>query len=258
MSQLALHPAQDAFVFLHGFNTGFNFATRSAALFARAFRRDLCVCLTWPSDPAGEGVGWIVKQVMSAYERRYTYCEHNMHASIFRFLEAALDIRDAVTAGGKPIFWKAHSMGCYLLLNIVDRLRWKGEDLRHVFGRVILDAPDVPTWFFRSMVKVLADSGVQICHLFNPNDNAIQASCQRRALDRPVPGNDAMTSHPNVESIMCDKSHSSSGMNHDYGRSDGRSLLDQREFLDGEVPENRVLEEVVSSDGVLGWRLKTW
>lgn len=28
-------------------------------------------------------------QVMSSYERRYTYCEHNMHATIFRFLEVS-------------------------------------------------------------------------------------------------------------------------------------------------------------------------
>ncbi|CAN0511635.1 unnamed protein product, partial [Ectocarpus sp. 12 AP-2014] len=45
-------------------------------------------------------------------------------------------------------------MGCYLLLNVVDRLRWKGEDMQALFREVILDAPDVPTWFFRSMVKV--------------------------------------------------------------------------------------------------------
>lgn len=28
-------------------------------------------------------------QVMSTYERRYTYCEHNMHASIFLFLQVS-------------------------------------------------------------------------------------------------------------------------------------------------------------------------
>ncbi|CAM9669411.1 unnamed protein product [Choristocarpus tenellus] len=160
--------------------------------------------------------------------------------------------------GGMRLSWKTHSMGCYLLLNLVDRLRWKGEDLLQVFGRVVLDAPDVPTWFFRSMVKVLADSGVQVCHIYNPSDNAIQASCSRRNLERPVPGNDAILEHPNVQSVMCDKARSSTGMNHDYGRCDGNSLLDQREFLAGEPPENRVLEEIVSAEGVLGWRLKTW
>lgn len=70
--------------------------------------------------------------------------------------QAALDIKAAADASRstKVMCWKGHSMGCYLLLNIVDRLRWKGEDLRELFGRVILDAPDVPTWFFSSITKV--------------------------------------------------------------------------------------------------------
>lgn len=51
---------------------------------------------------------------------------------------------------------------------------------------------------------------------------------------------------------------SSTGMNHDYGRADGRCLLDQRDFLAGEPPDQRVLEEIVSAEGVPCWQLKTW
>lgn len=70
-------------------------------------------------------------------------------------VQAALDIKAAADHGGRKVLcWKGHSMGCYLLLNVVDRLRWKGEDMQALFGRLILDAPDVPTWFFRSMAKV--------------------------------------------------------------------------------------------------------
>ena len=71
-----------------------------------------------------------------------------------RLCQVALDIQAAAKAAGKKMCWKSHSMGCYLLLNVVDRLRWKGEDMQSLFGAVILDAPDVPTWFFRSMIKV--------------------------------------------------------------------------------------------------------
>lgn len=55
--------------------------------------------------------------------------------------------------------------------------------------------------------KVLADNGVSVCHYFNPLDNAIQASCSRRALHRPVPGQDAILAHPLVQGVLCDKSH---------------------------------------------------
>lgn len=65
-----------------------------------------------------------------------------------------LKIKTAADTAGKRLSWKGHSMGCYLLLNVVDRLRWKGEDMQALFGSVILDAPDVPTWFFRAMTKV--------------------------------------------------------------------------------------------------------
>lgn len=53
-------------------------------------------------------------------------------------------------------------------------------------------------------------------------------------------------------------STSSTSMNHDYGRADGCCLLDQREFLAGEPPDQRVLEERVSAEGIACWQLKTW
>ncbi|CAB1118442.1 unnamed protein product [Ectocarpus sp. CCAP 1310/34] len=207
MSLLRDHPSQDVLLFVHGFNTTFNYGIRASAVKGRALRKPLTVCLAWPSNPPGEGAGWLIKRVMSTYERRYTYCEHNMHASIFLFLQAALEVKAAADASGKLMCWKGHSMGCYLLLNVVDRLRWKGEDMQALFREVILDAPDVPTWFFRSMVKVLAENGVNVVHYFNPLDNAIQASCHRRALQRPVPGQDAIVTHPIVQGVLCDKSY---------------------------------------------------
>lgn len=56
-------------------------------------------------------------------------------------------------------------------------------------------------------LKVLAENGVDVVHYFNPLDNAIQASCHRRALQRPVPGQDAIVTHPIVQGVLCDKSY---------------------------------------------------
>lgn len=53
--------------------------------------------------------------------------------------------------------------------------------------------------------QVLVENGVTVCHYFNPNDAAIQASCTRRALERPVPGQDAMLAHPNMQGVLCAK-----------------------------------------------------
>lgn len=59
---------------------------------------------------------------------------------------------------------------------------------------------------------------------------------------------------PTAAVLVC----SSTGMNHDYGRADGRCLLDQRDFLAGEPPDQRVLEETVTGEGAACWQLKTW
>lgn len=56
-----------------------------------------------------------------------------------------------------------------------------------------------------TLYKLLADEGVLVCHYFNPGDNAIQASCSRRALERPVPGQDAILAHPLVQGVLCEK-----------------------------------------------------
>jgi hypothetical protein len=36
--------------------------------------------------------------------------------------------------------------------------------------KVVLDAPDVPTWEFREKVGRLAAAGTEVLHLFNPRD----------------------------------------------------------------------------------------
>ena len=112
-------------------------------------------------------------------------------------------------------FWKAHSMGNYLLLNAIDKLCWVGDNssssssssssslsasqsstsassnslVRGIFSRVILDAPDVPTWFFADTVTrcVGPTHGVAFLHLFNGHDSAVEAGRIRRAITGVYP-----------------------------------------------------------------------
>ena len=85
--------------------------------------------------------------------------------------------------------WKVHSMGSHLMLGLVERAHWAKEPLSKLFSKVILDAPDVPTWEFREQVSRLAAAGVHVLHLFNPND---QVDLIARAL----------SSYPSPVSIM--------------------------------------------------------
>ena len=107
-------------------------------------------------------------------------CVWHVRLSVVRW-QVALDIKAAADSVGKTMCWKGHSMGCYLLLNVVDRLRWKGEDMRGLFGAVILDAPDVPTWFFRSMTKVSSSFFVRMAL----TDASAILGTPRKALTHP-------------------------------------------------------------------------
>jgi len=97
----------------------------------------------------------------------------------------------------------------------------------------------VPTW--------LPFSAVLHSARFGPNEtNRLSLNC--RTFFAP----------PTLPLAPCPLPCSSTAVNHDYGRADGRCLLDQRDFLAGEPPDQRVLEEIVSAEGVPCWQLKTW
>ena len=54
----------------------------SAAIYSRDLRRDLVVLVTWPGNPEMEGGHWLLTRVMSAFERKYTNAEQNMHSTV--------------------------------------------------------------------------------------------------------------------------------------------------------------------------------
>ena len=107
---------------------------------------------------------------------------------------------------------------------------------------MILDAPDVPTWEFREKVMLGCMSGVEVLHLFNPRDQAVDASRQRReATEATCPGTSAVLAHAAVTAVDCRRALSSSSLNHDYGRRDGFCLMEQRDFFAGVSPADRQL-----------------
>ena len=214
-------------------------------------------------------------------------------------------------------FWKAHSMGNYLLLNAIDKLCWVGDNssssssssssslsasqsstsassnslVRGIFSRVILDAPDVPTWFFADTVTrcVGPTHGVAFLHLFNGHDSAVEAGRIRRAITGVYPGNGLVlpatwplppptnnnnnhndnggggggfaSSVGHIEAVACDGARMTL-VHHDYGQVDGLALLTQRDFLCGVPPNLRLLDLIEDENGTTGvegakcWRLR--
>lgn len=91
---------------------------------------------------------------------------------------------------------------------------------------------------------------MQLVHYFNTDDQATEASRRRRAITPPYPGNAVVTRTQNLECICCDGARTTT-FGHDYGRSDGHCLLDERDFLAGEPPEARCLQPAANGT----WKL---
>lgn len=266
----------DCFVYVHGFNTNLQFAARTAALYSRAFRRKLVVCFAWPSNPPLPKT-WAISAVLSVAERNYTAAEQMLQRSVVALVALAKIARDALPSNCK-LFWKGHSMGCYLTLSAIDRylqhhaptepqrmdaplptvprassagsLAAAERRVPDTFCRVILDAPDTPTWFFVDCLKRASEADVRFLHLFNPHDEAVELARQRRGLPFPAPGNGPVSyGQLGVQSVDCSNAKTSYG-NHDYGRLDHNCLVDQRDFLASVLPENRNLMHIDDKPGL--------
>ena len=281
----------DCFVYVHGFNTNLQFAARTAQYYAVKFKKPVAACFAWPSNPPLPKT-WAISAVLSVAERNYTAAEQMMQRSVASLVAVATHLKRA--SKGR-LLWKAHSMGCYLVLNAMDRVlqRIEGGEINDfddddatvggvrdgrpppivfesvkkktkpvrpkvvvaaMFTRVILDAPDAPTWFFVDTVTRAARHDVRFLHLFHTQDEAVEIARQRRGLDFPAPGNGHVV--PDVLGIQvvdCTSAKASMG-NHDYGRKDTACLDDQRGFLDAVQPEDRAL---VNTEKLGLWVLPT-
>ena len=121
-------------------------------------------------------------------------------------------------------------MGCYLLLSAISASATADTKTYH---RLVLDAPDVPTWFFADAVRAAIKADVRVFHCFHARDEAVEISRQRRGLDFPVPGNGAvLKATPGFTALDCSNAKASLG-NHDYGRLDHTCVAEQANFLDG-------------------------
>ena len=240
--------------YVHGFNTGLQFAARSGALYGAAMARPVVLVFAWPSNPPLPR-SWAISAVLSVAERNYTAAEQSMQRSVVALAVLARALRKLVGAAGGDarVQWKAHSMGCYLLLNALNATR--DPDAR-AFHRVVLDAPDVPTWFFEDTVRSAIKHDVRFFHCFHARDEAVEISRQRRGLDFPVPGNGAvLVNEPGFTCLDCSAAYCSLG-NHDYGRVDHTAVAEQANFLAGGRADDR--PNCDPGPGVGVWVLRKW
>lgn len=193
-ASIAASDARQAFVFIHGYNVGFDDAVKRTAQIAYDLKFDgAAVCYSWPSN-AGLG--------------RYTQDEANVGWTVTQLETFLRDLSDRT--GARRIHVVAHSMGNRALLAAVERMALRGE--MPGFGQVVLAAPDVDAGEFRNRYLPALNKVARRVTLYaSSNDKALVASTKvhgygRAGLSRPylcvAPGLDTVDVSPIDTSLI--------------------------------------------------------
>lgn len=235
-----------ALVFVHGFNTSFDYAIYRTAQIAYDLKFDGAPFVySWPSK--GQfGV------------QDYGYDRESSTAAepyLKEFLEMV-----ARESGAKSISIIAHSMGNQLLLPVLRELR-RSTPADIKISQVILAAPDVDRDNFELMAREIQEISDGVTMFVASNDRALIASRQfwggvPRAGDVPATGPIVL---PGIDTIDV------TGINTDIwslnhsGYAETTTLLDDIQQLirtGTRPPKSRIptLEEVTTTNGGLFWR----
>lgn len=233
-----------AFVFVHGFNTSFDYALYRTAQIVYDLKFDGAPFVySWPSGG----------RVAS-----YTYDKGSAEQAephLAEFLNLVVK-----ESGAKSISLIAHSMGNELLLRVIERMRPRAPE-GVVISQVILAAPDVDRDKFQNIAREITDFAKGVTLYAASNDRALGYSARfwggvPRAGDVPkggpliVPGVDTI----DVTAVSTD----SLGLNHS-GYAENKALLNDIKLLiqTGERPPDKripILEKVIAADGGTYWR----
>jgi len=199
--------AQDAFVFVHGYNVTFEEALLRTAQIAYDLKfRGAPICFSWPSQ------GGLAE---------YTVDEANVRWAtphLERFL-VALRAR----SGAARIHLIAHSMGNRALTETLQRLRTTVQPGETLFHEIVLAAPDVDADTFRDdLAPALLPTAARVTLYASSRDAALQLSRRVHGYPRAGEAGDGLVVVPGLETVDVSEVSSS----HSYIGNNGRVLDD--------------------------------
>lgn len=233
-----------AIVFVHGFNTSFDYALYRTAQIAYDLKFDGAPFVySWPSGG---------KVASYTYDRGSA---EQAEPHLAEFLDLVVK-----ESGAKSISLIAHSMGNEVLLRVLERMRPKAPE-GVVISQVILAAPDVDRDKFQNIARQITDFAQGVTLYAASNDRALRYSASfwggiPRAGDVPetgpliIPGVDTI----DVSAVSTD----SLGLNHS-GYAENNTLLNDIKLLiqTGQRPPNKrvpSLEALTTAQGGAYWR----
>jgi esterase/lipase superfamily enzyme len=155
-------PSRDLFVFVHGFNVTFEDAARRVAQMAYDLDFDgTPVLYSWPSQ--GSATAYTIDEAAVMVSGR----------KMADFLETIV-----ASSGARRIHLLAHSMGNRALLEALQTfLAKRAPDQRqHLFGQIVLTAPDVDRDYFVDAMDSLKNSAERVTLYASSNDYALRTS----------------------------------------------------------------------------------
>jgi len=228
IAQLGGDTRRDVLVYVHGFNTTFDFAVMRLAQVTHDIEfSGLPVAFSWPSN--GSAV---------RYRDDETNAERSVGA-LAETLRALVDLQAArpERARGK-VHVIAHSLGNRVTLRALETLHGQLAAGQNPFGQIILAAPDVSVSEFTKLVPVAQARADRVTLYFCPDDQALVAS-RYEHLNEPRAGQ-GMVPIRALDNIDARKANTSF-LGHGYWADVKQLLIDMQMLVNLDWgPEQRV------------------
>ncbi len=235
-------PQAASFIFIHGYNVGFDYAAQRTAQIAYDLGfQGVPVFYSWPSQASLKG---------------YTTDETNVlwsEANLKRFLTDY-----AAHSAGKDLYLIAHSMGNRALAGALRQLFTEQPSLKGRFKEIILTAPDIDAEIFKRDIAPVLTQGCKRITLYVSNgDNALLASKKVHGYPRLGDTSEGIVVIPGIDTVDA-SGLDTSFLEHSYFATATTVLGDIRRVLrEGLRAARRGLEPKVTGTGASYWKLIT-
>jgi esterase/lipase superfamily enzyme len=172
----------DVVIFIHGYNNSFRFScVRFAQLVYDTRFEGKPVLFSWPSNGGDSLVDEIAGIASYGSDQADAKASVESLAQVLRDVAADRRKPDGAPAKRGDIHLVAHSMGCQLLVDALDKLKPEWPAGSHPFKSIILAAPDVDSEDLTRLVQCVRTPAERVTLYFCQEDRALWASSQYHA-----------------------------------------------------------------------------
>jgi esterase/lipase superfamily enzyme len=230
---------KEAFVFIHGYNVGFQTAVRRTAQIAYDLKFEgAAIAYSWPSQ---EGL------------LSYTVDETNVDWTVPHLKEFLRGV--AQRSGARSVHLVAHSMGNRALTWALREMVMEQKADCPKFNEVVLTAPDIDAdRFRRDLAPAIVAAADRVTLYASSNDEALIASRKVHGYVRAGESGNAMIVVPGVDTVDVSEVDTSF-VGHSYYGSNSTVLADLFELMQGsKPPDERKWLRAMRSGALKYWK----